>query len=111
MTTTEETTEERPFVGTDEQLKEAVDVLTATLIKDRGPADAVALLQELVDTELDDEVVGNCPAMGCCGCGSWMTDVRTPAGPDAPRGEAYCWLCVDRPPAIKQFTVFPGRER
>jgi hypothetical protein len=107
MTTTTE-----PPVGTPEQMKEAVDLLTATLIKDRGPADAVALLQELLSDEVDEAVVDNCPAMGCCGCGAWMADVRTPGWEGAPGGESYCWTCVDSPGhSIAEYIVLPGRER
>lgn len=101
-----------PPVGTEEQLKEAIDVLTSTLVKARGPADSVALLQELLSDEVDDVIVDNCPAMGCCGCGAWMADVRTPGWTGAPGGESYCWSCVDSPDhEITQYTAFAGRER
>lgn len=92
------------------QLKEAVALLTDTLIRDRGPMDAVALLQELLADEVATEVVDNCPAMGCCGCGSWLADVRTPGSQGAPRGESYCWVCVDGK-GIRRYVALPGRER
>lgn len=104
MSAAKEIAEDTPYVGTDEELKEAVEMLTATLIKDRGPADAVALLQELLECEVgDDQLVDNCPATGCCGCGAWMADVRT-------AGESYCWACVPHLVA-SDYTVLPGRDR
>jgi hypothetical protein len=70
--------------------------------------DAVLDLQARLATEQLDES----PAMGCCGCGTAMADVVTTPGPNAPRGETYCWDCVKRIgiPVEQIVRAFPGRE-
>ncbi len=70
---------------------------------------ATLLLQEQLH-DADPEALFNSPASGCCGCGSWLCDVRTPAWEGGPHGEAYCWKCVDRK-RIGEYVVLPGCER
>lgn len=97
---------------TEAESQEAIKVLVALLGENRGHLDAVVLVQELVSEEVAEDLVDNCPAMGCCGCGAWFADVRTPGWEGAPRGESYCWRCVDSPEhPLTTYTVLPGRER
>jgi hypothetical protein len=66
---------------------------------------AALLLREQLD---DDAPVS--ATTGCCGCGSWLADVCTHPSDGYPRGESYCWKCVDGC-RIDGYRVLPGRAR
>lgn len=73
--------------------------------------EAALMLREQL-AEASDLMACYSPAMGCCGCGAWMADVRTPGWEGAPGGESYCWRCVTSPKHdIPEYIVLPGRER
>lgn len=74
--------------------------------------DAVLMLRDQLAAAFP-QAADESPAMGCCGCGSWMADVRTQPTDGAPHGELYCWRCVDSRPTIAALvaTVLPGRGR
>lgn len=70
---------------------------------------ATLLLREHL-ADAAPELLNDSPASGCCGCGSWLADVRTHPSDGYPRGESYCWKCVDRK-GIDGYRVLPGCER
>ena len=66
-------------------------------------------LRDLLDAVRPD-LLDASPGQGCCGCGCWMADVRTPASAGYPRGEGYCWRCVDAK-GITEYAVLEGRAK
>lgn len=72
--------------------------------------EAVFLLRDQLAVVAPD-VLDDSAAGGCCGCGAWMCDVRTPSDPMPPhRSEGYCWSCVDSH-NIAEYAVLFGRQR
>jgi hypothetical protein len=78
-------------------------------VKNTDAAAAAMHLRDLLG-EIDHDAYAASPGQGCCGCGAWMADVRTPGWSGAPRGEGYCWACVDRM-SITEYVVLEGRRR
>jgi hypothetical protein len=73
-------------------------------------AEEAALLLRDMLAGLDPDAFDASPAQGCCGCGNWMADVKTAPSAGYPRGEGYCWACVDRM-GITGYVVLEGRQR
>ncbi|HVH53606.1 MAG TPA: hypothetical protein VNA32_05665 [Actinomycetota bacterium] len=48
---------------------------------------------------------------GCCGCGNRFADVVSEPSEGAPRGEGYCWDCVEDGPPIVYRVLRSGWPR
>jgi hypothetical protein len=79
-------------------------VRNRTLDNLENAEDAALMLRDAL-ADVAPGLLDNSPASGCCGCGTWMADVRT-------CGESYCWGCADRLGIREdEYDILPGRDR